>query len=474
MLSLNTLANSPHKKWWVLIAMAISLGMTFIDQTAVAIALPKIQKEFVLSPVLLQWIVNAYLLVLGCFLIIGGRLGDLFQHQRIFLFGLIIFTISSITCGTAPNITWLICSRAIQGFGAALIIPNSSVLVINSFSKNEKGKAMGIYMGSALLFLPFALFLGGLFTQYLSWRFIFWINAPLAVISFLIAFHAILAKPAITVIRKPFDWLGMVSLLLALSSLVFALMESTNFGFASYITLGLLGFSLIFFILFYYFEQKALDPIIKFNIFHNKLILCTCILFFSMAMLSSLFVFSAIFYQQALSYTPAIAGLLFLPDILCVMISAPIAGKLYDRYGPALPTFIGLVLAIVGLVLNANLALLENYWILLPGIVVISIGSPFVQSSMNTAALSSVSEETRGIVSGILNATRQISNSITLAVLTTTIVLSHHFLPEKYVMQNTPQVASAFAYSMSLYVCAIIIFLGFIAAYFLLKSHPQK
>lgn len=429
----SSLVNTTHRKWWILFAMSISLGMTLIDQTAVAIAIPKIQQAFKLSNGQLQWIMNAYILVLAVFLSIGGCLGDQYLHHRVFLAGLLIFLFASITCGLAPNITCLITSRAIQGFGAALILPNSAVLIMSAFEPSEKGKAMGIYLGSALLFLPIALLMGGFFTQFLSWRLIFLINIPLCIVCFSITFYLIRSIPVIKV-KKKLDWSGFIILAIALSSFVFALME-INYLDQS-ISIALFLMSILFFIMYYYHVLRSKNPIVDFRIFNNKLLLCSSLLTFSMSILTSIFVFDAIFYQEVLGYKPAITGLLFLPSILCVMIAAPIAGKIFDRYGYRLPVMIGLLLILLGLFANATLLHYQNYWYLLPGLICINVGSPFVSSPINTAALSSVEELKRGAVSGILNTVRQVSNSIHLALFTAIIIGTNRYFLKKFISEN--------------------------------------
>lgn len=433
MFLLSSLQHSSHRKWWLLIAMSLSLGMTLIDQTAVAIAVPKIQQAFQLSTSLSQWIINAYLLVLAVFLSIGGRLGDQYQHHRVFLVGLVIFLLASITCGLAPSINSLLISRVIQGLGAALMLPNTSVLIIGAFDPNEKGKAMGIYMGSALLFLPIALLMGGLFTQFLSWRLIFLINMPLCIVCFFIVYYLMRAVP-VNKNKKNLDWIGFVILATALSLFVFTLMESSYLEKS--FSIALFCMSLLFFIMYYYHVMRSENPIVDFRIFKNKLLLCCSLLTFAMSIFTSIFVFDAIFYQEILGYEPATTGLLFMPSILTVMIAAPIAGKIFDKYGYRLPIILGMLFILLGLFTNATLLQYQNYWYLLPGLICINIGSPFVSSSINTAALSSVEEQKRGTVSGILSTIRQVSNSINLALLTAIIVGTNRFFLKNFISEN--------------------------------------
>ncbi|MBA3661917.1 MAG: MFS transporter [Gammaproteobacteria bacterium] len=495
------------KKWAILSVMSISLGMTFIDMTAVAIALPKIQLAFYLSQSTLQWVNNAYLLVLAVFLILGGYLGDKLSHQRAMISGLIIFIIASILCAIAPEKFWLISSRAIQGFGAALMIPNAAVMIINAFPHHEKGKAMGIYMGSSLLFLPLALLIGGLFTEYFSWRLIFWINVPLGIICLLglkMLTHSIVYVP----ISKKFDWRGFIFLSIGISTLVIGLMESPNYKNEWYLIGGLLLTSIISLIIFYFVEKQESSPIVDFSIYKNKLVLSATILFFTTSGSNALFIYDAIFFQEVLGKSPAEAGLLFFPNVLCVMLAAPFAGKMLDKFGYKIPIFTGLILCCVGLILKASLASYGNYWLLLPGIILFNIGIPFVLTSSNAAALISVGEKKRGITSGILSATRQISNSVSLAILTAIIVGSNFFFLRSFLQKNQdiypdltpkdlerflidhqgtvlnsnqPQIQHLYqvtkqsftwAYSLGLYATSFIILGAFIGVFFLFRKEP--
>jgi EmrB/QacA subfamily drug resistance transporter len=453
-----------NKKWWIVIAMSMSLGMTFIDQTGVAIALPKIQQEFNLSAVSLQWITNAYMLTIAVFLGLGGHLGDLYQHQKVFSLGLAIFMLASLTCAIAPNDVWLTGGRVLQGFGGALLIPNTSVMIINSFDEHERGKAMGFYMTSAILFLPLALLIGGLCTQYVTWRLIFAINIPIGITCLYLVWK-LFPKQVNPVIDKSIDWIGLILLVMASSAMVVALMEASTLGWSNPIILLLLLLSVIIFIFYYLFEHVQTNPIIDFAIFKNRVFLCASFLVFCMSFIPGLFIYDAIFYQNILGYKPATAGLLFMPSILCVMLSAPIAGRIMDYYGYKMPVITGLFCCLCGLVLNALLIHWQYYWYLLPGIILINLGAPAVSSVINTAALSSVGKIHRGTASGVLNGLRLLSNSICLAGLTAIIMGAY-----RYSLITAPPISMhknvyTHAYSLGIGASAILVVLGLITTF---------
>lgn len=425
------LAQSPNKKWWILAAMSLSLGMTFIDQAAVAIALPKMQLVFHLRSDFLPWIVNAYLLAFAVFLIPGGHLGTIFKVHHIFFTGLSIFLVASIACALALDTTTLITFRALQGLGAGLVLPNTSAIIINTFPEEERGKAMGIYMGSSLLFLPMALVLGGLFTEYISWRLIFWLNLPLCLFCMVFVYYTVGSSPQKKG-QEQINWLDSVALILAISTLVFAIMESSHLGWNSDLIKILLCCSLFFFISFYFLEKRTGNPILDFKLFTNRVFLSATIITFFISISVGLFIFEAIYYQQVLGYEPAIASLLFSPSILSIAISAPICGKMYDCYGYKTSVISGLFILFMGLLLNAKLVLMQSYLYLLPGIILTNIGISFILSTVVTASLSAVEKIKRSIASGVLQSVNKISGCINLAVLTAIIFNYNNHLIEVF------------------------------------------
>jgi MFS family permease len=211
--------------------------------TAVSVSLPQIQRLLHASNIQIQWVINAYLLTLSVFIIMSGRLGDMYGHRRIFLIGALLFFFASIGCANAPNIQFLIASRAFQGFSAALLTPSSSTIMLNTFAPIERGKATGIYVGSASIFLAIGPFLGGVLTQWASWRWIFWINVPLLIFS-IVVLRKFLPKD--NILKKlPLDWWGLIVLTIAVSSLVFSVMQGNIYGWQSTVILVLFIFSIV-------------------------------------------------------------------------------------------------------------------------------------------------------------------------------------------------------------------------------------
>ncbi|STX27978.1 multidrug efflux system protein [Legionella beliardensis] len=506
--SLPNMSTMATQKWGVLTAMSISFGMTLIDQSGIALALTKIQQTFNISSMLLQWVTNGYYLTLAVFLVIGGRLGDLFAHYRVFLIGLWVFLIASLICALAMNIAWLISGRLLQGLGAALILPNTAVIILNVFPENERGKAMGIYMGSALLFTPVAFILGGVFTQYVSWRLLFYLNLPLFIICLWILKRVMKSfneQPQ----KKKLDWQGLITFSLSISLLIFAVMESSTLSLPTTLTLFFL--SCFLFLAFYYLQQYQHEPLIRFHIFRYKLLRLALVLFFCTSFSMIRYIFDAIFFEQVLGFNAAMAGLLFLPHVLCLIIAAPLSGKVFDQYGYRPSILGGLLFAVFGLILQAIFAPYQNYIYLLPGIICFNFAIPFILSSINTAVLSAVELHERGIISGIMNATRQITSSLSLAILTSIIVVSNRYFLQVFLRENTAsypslslsqfehvlinkgahlptfnlgtqqinflvkesKIAFTQAYSISIWTCAVFVAIALLFTLNLLKNEPK-
>jgi len=415
------LITDTNRKWWILAAMSIGMAMSFIDQTAISVTLPSLQRTFHTTATTLQWVIDIYLLVIAVLVVIGGRLGDLFQYRRLYFIGAIIFLMASLLCALAPDIIFLISSRALQGIGAAILIPSSMVLTLNAFDMSERGKAMGMSVGFASLFLAIGPFLGGLFTQLMSWRLVFWINVPFTIMVLIIIHYAIKNDVA-TAKHSKLDWQGFITLIIATTAIVLALMEGINWGWHSHWIIGLFITGIIFAALFYYSERWAVQPLIDFTIFHNKIFLGAALIYFCMQIALMSMVFGAIYNQTVLDFKPAIAGLLALPSTLPIMFMGPLAGRMLDKYGLQRPVIIGLALTFIGMLLNGYLVYYQNYWYLLPGMLCNGFGIPLVMSPMGTAAISSIDRAQQGVASGMLNATRQLGGCIGLALLSAIII----------------------------------------------------
>lgn len=404
-----------NRKWWILLAMSSALALVFIDQTALAVALPAMQRELNLTNSLTQWIINAYLLAISAIILLGGKIGDRLGHKRAFLFGVMVFVVSSVLCALAESGWWLITMRAIQGIGAAFMMPSTNALVTNAFPDKERGKALGIYVALAAVFLALGPLLGGFLTQVFSWRAVFWINFPIALISI---FLAISSVPGWQRTEKlNIDWLGFFISVLFISGFVLSFMEGPNWGWTSLPIISLFLFSIASLGAFIVWENKITNPLVELALFKN---LTFSILFSVLLIIQAVgivFVFWAIFLQNVLLYSPLKAGVLLLPAMLPIIIMAPVGGYLRDKYGPKIPMCSGSLLIVLSLIWVGIFSHHQSYAILFPGLLGFGIGMPLMLSGIMVTVMNMVKVEQRGIASAIMNCSRQFGISIGLAVL---------------------------------------------------------
>ena len=251
------------RKRLILLAMTSSTSLIFLNATLLPVALPTIQRELLVSMSGLQWLINAYLLATAVFVIAGGRLGDLFGHRRMFCIGVAIYSISSVMGAMAETGWWLIMSRAIQGTGGALMSPAGMSILIHSFPEKERGRAIGIMVGIGSVFLSLGPFIGGAFTQYLSWRWAFLINPPIALYGILMVIKSV---PKSETIKESFDFPGFISLSLSISCLTLALMQGKVWGWGSWQVVFLFLLAICFLLAVRGLERFAKHPFFQFNL----------------------------------------------------------------------------------------------------------------------------------------------------------------------------------------------------------------
>ncbi|MDQ8039660.1 MAG: DHA2 family efflux MFS transporter permease subunit [Rickettsiella sp.] len=404
-----------NRKWWTLLAMASALALVFIDQTALAVALPAIQHDLNLSNSMVQWVINAYLLSLSTTILLGGKIGDSVGHKQTFLGGIILFISASILCALAQSGLWLIVARIFQGIGGAFMIPSTNVLVVNAFPENERGKAVGIYIALAASFLAFGPLLGGMLTEWIGWRSVFWINFPVALTSILLAYSVVVRDEKRTEKLK-IDVFGLILSIAFISSFVLGFMEGANLGWTSTSILSLFLLSILSFSAFIFWEKRAVNPLVELTLFKNPTFsIVTTVMLFIQAV-SPVFVFWAIFIQNVLAYSPLKAGMYLLPSVLPILFMAPLGGYLRDKYGPTLPMVSGCSLVISSLLWIGFFCHYQNYLWLFPGFLFYGLGLPLMLSGTMATIMSTVSAQLRGIAGAIINCARQVGNSIGLAI----------------------------------------------------------
>jgi EmrB/QacA subfamily drug resistance transporter len=408
-----------NRKWWTLGAMCFALFMIMLDNTVVNVALPSIQRSLHTSLSNLEWTVNAYTLTFGVLLVTGGRMGDIFGRRRMFLFGVVLFAASSAAIGMAPNDALLIAGRAIQGIGAAYMMPATLSIISATFPPRERGRAIGTWAGVSALALALGPVVGGALTQYVSWRAIFYINVPVAAAAVAVTLFATHESRDDSIDRR-IDFPGIATLSIGLTALIFALVESTSWGWGSARILTLIAVAVIGLIAFIVVELKVPAPMVQFEFFKSRAFFGANLIAFivSFAMLAMFFI-TALYIQNILGYSPLEAGVRFLPTTLMIVAIAPISGRLADKIGPRIPMTVGLALTALSLFLQTRITTSSGYTDLLPAFVLMGMGMALVMSPMSTAAMNAVPVSKAGVASGILSMNRMVGGTFGVALLGT-------------------------------------------------------
>jgi len=411
------LITDENSKWWTLGAMCFALFMLMLDNTVVNVALPSIQRDLGASLSSLEWAVNAYTLSFGVLLVTGGRLGDIFGRRRAFLVGVTIFALSSATAGLAQDTTMLIVSRVVQGVGGALMMPATLSIVTNAFEPHERGKAIGTWAGVSALALAIGPVVGGLLTEHVSWRAIFYLNIPVAAGAVAATIFAVRESRDETVGRQ-IDYLGVGALTVGLTALVLSLIESNTWGWGSPEILGLLALSAVSLTAFVFIERRVPAPIVELPLFGNRNFVGTNMvaMVVTFAMMGQFF-FATLYIQDVLGYSPVETGIRFLPATLMIVLIAPIAGRLTDRVGARWLIGGGLALVTTSLYWLTTITSATTYADIWPSFVLMGIGMALVMSPMSTAAMNAVAASKAGVASGILSMNRMVGGSLGVAVM---------------------------------------------------------
>ncbi|HEY9602088.1 MAG TPA: MFS transporter [Allocoleopsis sp.] len=462
--------HSPNDKWWAMLGIGLGVLMFTIDTSIVNIALPTLVNELHTTFATIQWVVLSYLLIVTALVLGAARLGDMLGKKRLYNIGLVIFTISSLLCGVAPSVYYLIGFRALQGLGAVFISALGAAIITEVFPSSERGRALGIIGAVVSLGVALGPTVGGLLIGIRGWRTIFLVTIPIGIVaSFIVA--RVVPPSAKGTIKQRFDWLGALVIMATLTCFALGMTEGQNRGFNSAIALTLLAVAAIGLIGFVAIETHIEQPMLELGIFRN--------LQFSLSLLMGLFVFISIaglifilpfFLELVLHYSTQQVGLLLAVSPVLGGIVAPFSGSLSDRLGSRIISLLGLVLMIIGCLLlstvNAQLTQLGYVLRVAP----FGIGLGMFQSPNNSAIMGGVSRERLGIASGLLSLTRtfgQTTGVPLLGALFAALTLSNaHLAPSAdvttapaealvYGVQNTLRIAAGIL-SVSTVLTAII------------------
>jgi EmrB/QacA subfamily drug resistance transporter len=407
--------------WIVLVLICLAQFMVVLDATIVNVALPSIQKDLHLSEGNLQWIVNAYTLVFGGFLLLGGRAGDLLGRKRLFLVGLVIFNGASLLDGLASSEGMLIGARALQGLGAALISPAALSIVSTTFAEGaERAKALGVWAAIAIGGSAVGLVLGGLLTQYFSWPWIFFVNVPVGIVGFVLSLRLIPESRDVHAHRS-YDVAGAVTVTGGLMALVYAIVGAQQAGWGSGRTLGLFAVATVLLATFVVVELRAKAPLVRLSIFRiRSLLTANVAMFLAMSGMFAMFFFNTLYIQRVLGYGPLEAGVAFLPFSLGIMISAGIASQFAPRIGVRPVAAAGMLLSAGGLLLLTQLPVHGSYLTnVLPSIALSSLGMGAVFMPLTLIATTGLDDADQGLASGLFNTSQQVGGALGLAVLST-------------------------------------------------------
>ncbi len=409
------------RRWIALVLLCVAQFIVVLDASIVNVALPTIGRSLHFSQDNLSWVVNAYVLTFGGFLLLGGRMADLLGRRRVFMGGLVLFALASLAGGFATNDGQLIAARAIQGLGAAILSPAALSIITTTFRDGaERNKALGVWGAVAGSGGAAGVLLGGILTSGLGWEWVLWVNVPIGLGAAAIA-PTLLAESREEARTRTFDFAGAVSVTAGLSLLVYAVVDATNAGWGSTKTIGLLALSALLFVAFVAIELRSKDPVVPFSIFRSRTITGANVAGLLIGgSLFSMFFFISLYMQQVLGYSAIHAGLSYLPLALAIIVSAGVASQLTTRVGfkPVLAT--GMIFIGAGLLWFSQVSVGGSFLadILGPSLLAaIGLGLAFVSSTI--AAVSGVPDREAGLASGLINTSQQVGGALGLAVLST-------------------------------------------------------
>ena len=406
-----------NRRWWTLGAMCFALFMIMLDNTVVNVALPSIQRGLHASTSSLEWTVNAYTLTFAVVLVTGGRLGDLFGRRRMFLFGVVVFGLSSLLIALSRSDTWLIAFRAVQGIGSGFMMPATLSIISNTFDVHERGRAIGTWAGVSAMALAIGPVLGGLLVEDVSWQSIFILNVPVAIAAIGVTLFATRESRDETAIREV-DIPGVASLTLGLAALVLALVKSNAWGWGSTRVIALFAIALLALAAFVVIEPRRRAPMVQFSFFRSRSYFGANVVAFIVSFVMFATFFSlALYMQDILHFSPLQTGLRFLPTTLVVMFAGPISGRLADRIGPRLLMTGGLIAVSASMFWMTGITTHSSYGFLVVSFLLQGLGIGFVMSPMSTAAMNAVDRTKAGVASGILNMTRMVGSTFGVAAL---------------------------------------------------------
>src|SRR3954452_18878847 len=427
-----------ERRWLALGLLCVAQFVVVLDASIVNVALPSIGKALDFSQENLSWVVNAYVLTFGGFLLLGGRLADLLGRRRVFMSGLVLFALASLVGGFANSDAMLIAARAVQGLGAAILSPAALSIVTTTFRDgSERTKALGVWGAVAGAGGAAGVLLGGILTQYLGWEWVLWVNVPIGIVAAILA-PRLLVESRKEAETRTFDALGAITVTAGLSLLVYALVDTINAGWGSSQTIGLLALSAALIGVFIVTELRSRAPLMPFRIFRLRTLTGANVIGLLIgASIFAMFFFLSRYMQQVLGYDALKAGLSYLPLALAIIVSAGVASQLVTKLGFKPVLLAGMALVTIALLWFAQVPVDGSYATdLLVPMVIAAVGLGFAFVPVTIAAVSNISADDSGLASGLINTSQQVGGALGLAILgtiassrTTDLVVAAHGAP---------------------------------------------
>jgi EmrB/QacA subfamily drug resistance transporter len=411
------ISNPETRKWFTLVAVAFGLFMIMLDNTVVNVALPAIQRDLGVGLSELEWIVAGYALTFAALMLTGGKVADFYGRRLVFVIGIAVFTLASLACGLADSGSVLIAARIVQGVGAALMNPATLSIISATFPPRQRGMAIGIWAGVSALALAIGPLAGGLITEHISWNWIFFINIPIGALG-IVASFLLIDESRDTRAEQRLDLPGLVTSGLGLFALTYALIEANTYGWGSGRIVGAFVVAAVMLAAFVQIERRGRAPMLDLSLFRNATYTGANLVMLLVALaMFGVFFFVSLYMQNVLGYSAVQAGAAFLPMTVLIALTAPLTGKLSDRFGSRWFMTGGLTLLAAQLFYFSRLGSSATYWELLPAMIIGGFGMASTMPTSSAAAMRAVPVDLAGVGSAVLNSARQVGGSLGIALM---------------------------------------------------------
>jgi EmrB/QacA subfamily drug resistance transporter len=463
------MSSAHDRRWLTLAIVGAAFFMTVLDVAIVNVAIPSIQRDLHVAETTVQWVLIAYAITFGGFLLLGGRMADLYGRKRIFLVGLVLFTLASLVCGLANSAGVLIASRAVQGLGAAIISPAALSIVTTTFEEGaERNKALGIWGALGGSGAAAGVLFGGILTKYLGWEWIFFINVPVGAIVLLLALRFVPESTA-DLEHRELDAAGAITITASLAILVYAVSKAPDVGWGSARTILLLVAAAVLGLVSIAIEMRSKAPLVPLSIFRNRSLLGANVVGFLLgAVIFANFFVLTLYVQEVLGWSALETGVTFLATAGTTVIWAGVAQALTTRFGPMPVIVIGLLVLALSMGWYTQIPVDGHYWPdLLPAYLTFALGLAFSFVPVTIAALAQVAPQEAGLASGLINTNQQIGGAIGVAV-ASTIFISHS--KDLLKTGHTPAEALTSGYQWAFWALIALAVAGAIVAFVLLRG----